>query len=138
MMNLLQILTSSLQISKAPLTAISTTLTIKDRIVERFPDIKYDEISKTIIEVLERKERLNLSQLTEEVRKIRGSASRRIIRERVEKLEQEGIIREVDEGYGRQIELIHPEENEKKKNEKIITSSSVLILRQQQLVLVRL
>ena len=114
MMNLLQILTSSLQISKAPLTAISTTLTIKDRIVERFPDIKYDEISKTIIEVLERKERLNLSQLTEEVRKIRGSASRRIIRERVEKLEQEGIIREVDEGYGRQIELIHPEENEKK------------------------
>ena len=103
-----------MQISKAPLTAISTTLTIKDRIVERFPDIKYDEISKTIIEVLERKERLNLSQLTEEVRKIRGSASRRIIRERVEKLEQEGIIREVDEGYGRQIELIHPEENEKK------------------------
>ena len=113
MMNLLQILTSSLQISKAPLTAISRTLTLKDRILEQYPDIKFDEISKAIIEVLEQKERLNLSQLTEEVRKIRGSASRRIIRERVDKLAEEGIIREVDEGYGRQIELIL-EENEKK------------------------
>ncbi|MHA1955229.1 MAG: hypothetical protein ACW96U_14915, partial [Candidatus Heimdallarchaeaceae archaeon] len=83
MMGLLQILTSTLQVSKAPFSVISQTLSLKERILERFPDFKYDEISKAIISSLERKERLNISQLTEQVRKERGSASRRIIRERV-------------------------------------------------------
>ncbi len=114
MISLLKILTSTLQISKAPFSVISQTLSLKDRIIQQYPDIRFDDISKSIIEVLEKKERLNLSQLTEQVRKIRGSASRRIIRERVYKLILEGIVREIDEGYGRQIELVHPEENEKK------------------------
>ena len=112
MMNLLQILTSTLQISKAPFSIISQTLSLKDRIIQQYPDIRFDDISKSIIEVLEKKERLNLSQLTEQVRKVRGSASRRIIRERVDKLIQYSILRETDTGYGRQIELIHPAETE--------------------------
>ncbi|MFW9852458.1 MAG: hypothetical protein ACFFDS_05925 [Candidatus Thorarchaeota archaeon] len=112
MMNLLQILTSALQISKAPFTVLSQTLSVKDRILETHPDIKFDEISKAIISALERKERLNISQLTDQVRKERGSASRRIVRERVEKLISQGIIREIDIGYGRQIELMPIEEKE--------------------------
>jgi uncharacterized coiled-coil protein SlyX len=112
MMGLLQILTSTLQVSKAPLSMITQTLSLKDRILERFPDFKYDEISKAIISSLERKERLNISQLTEQVRKERGSASRRIIRERVDKLIEEGIVQEVDTGYGRQLELV-PLDDEK-------------------------
>ncbi|MHA2309470.1 MAG: hypothetical protein ACXABJ_09350, partial [Candidatus Heimdallarchaeaceae archaeon] len=67
MMGLLQILTSTLQVSKAPFSVISQTLSLKERILERFPDFKYDEISKAIISSLERKERLNISQLTEQV-----------------------------------------------------------------------
>ncbi|MCG3226864.1 MAG: hypothetical protein H7645_08090 [Candidatus Heimdallarchaeota archaeon] len=113
MMGLLQILTSTLQVSKAPFAVISQTLSLKERILERFPDFKYDEISKAIISSLERKERLNISQLTEQVRKERGSASRRIIRERVDKLIEEGIIQEIDTGYGRQLELV-PLDEEKK------------------------
>jgi uncharacterized coiled-coil protein SlyX len=112
MMNLLQILTSSLQISKAPFTILSQSLSWKDRILKKHPDIKYDDISKSIIDVLERKGRMNISQLTEGVRKERGSASRRIVRERVDKLIQDEIIIEVDEGYGRQLELVQPEEEE--------------------------
>lgn len=106
MMGLLQILTSTLQVSKAPFSVLSQTLTLKDRILERFPAFKHDEISKAIITSLERKERLNISQLTEQVRKERGSASRRIVRERVDKLIKEGIVQEVDVGYGRQLELV--------------------------------
>ncbi|MCG3259734.1 MAG: hypothetical protein H7644_08310 [Candidatus Heimdallarchaeota archaeon] len=112
MMNLLQILTSTLQFSKAPLTVASQTLTLKDTILQRFPDLKYDSISKAIIVALDRKKRLNISQLTEQVRKERGSASRRIVRERVDKLIESGIIAEVDFGYGRQLELVKIEKDE--------------------------
>ena len=112
MMNLLQILTSTLQISKAPLTVASQTLTLKDAILQRFPDLKYDSISKAIIVALDRKKRLNISQLTEQVRKERGSASRRIVRERVDKLIESGIIAEIDSGYGRQLELVKIEKEE--------------------------
>ena len=114
MMSLLQILTSTLQVSKAPFSVLSQTLSLRERILDRFPDFKYDEISKAIIVSLERKERLNISQLTEHVRKERGSASRRIVRERVDKLIDEGIIQEVDFGYGRQLELVPLDEEEEK------------------------
>ncbi|MBY9002115.1 MAG: hypothetical protein KGD64_14440 [Candidatus Heimdallarchaeota archaeon] len=56
MMSLLQILTTTLQVSKAPFTVLSQTLSIKEKMLERFPQIKYDDISKSIISVLERKE----------------------------------------------------------------------------------
>ncbi len=63
---------------------------------------------------MDKKGSLNISQLTEQVRKERGSASRRIVRERVDKLIETGIIREIDHGYGRQIELIEIEEEKEK------------------------
>ena len=46
------------------------------------------------------------------MRKERGSASRRIVRERVDKLIESGIIAEVDSGYGRQLELVEIEKEE--------------------------
>jgi uncharacterized coiled-coil protein SlyX len=112
MMGLLKILTTSLQVTKAPFAVLSQALSMKEQLVERFPHLKYDDISKSILASLERKERLNISQLTEQVRKERGSASRRIVRERVDKMIEDGIIQEIDSGYGRQIEIIPLEEDE--------------------------
>jgi uncharacterized coiled-coil protein SlyX len=112
MMGLLKILTTSLQVTKAPFAVLSQALSMKERLVERFPHLKYDDISKSILASLERKERLNISQLTDQVRKERGSASRRIVRERVDKMIEDGIIQEIDSGYGRQIEIIPLEEDE--------------------------
>ncbi len=112
MMGLLKILTTSLQVTKAPFAVLSQALSLKERLVERFPHLKYDDISKSILAALERKERLNISQLTDQVRKERGSASRRIVRERVDKMIEEGIIQEIDSGYGRQIEIVPLEKEE--------------------------
>ncbi len=105
-----KLLNSLLNAAKMP-NFVSEESSIADKYLEKFPYLKYDSISKAIIIALERKERLNISQLTEEVRKERGSASRRIVRERVDVLIEKGIIDEIDSGYGRQLELIHPEED---------------------------
>ncbi len=108
-----KLLNSLLNAAKMPSPLITQTNSVTDKVLERFPYLKFDSISKAIISALEKNERLNISQLTEEVRKERGSASRRIVRERVDVLIEKGIIDEIDSGYGRQLELIHfEEENE--------------------------
>jgi len=56
-----------------------------------FSDIK-DDISKEIIGALLQKNGLNISQITEVVRRRRGTASRRIIRERLQVLETLGKV----------------------------------------------
>ena len=99
------VLRSAVNVSKMPLNITSQTLSLPSTIFKKFPELKYDSISKAIISALERKGSLNISQLTEQVRKERGSASRRIVRERVDKLIESGIIVELDYGYGRQLEL---------------------------------
>ena len=55
------------------------------------PEIK-DPISKEIIRVLMNRNGQNISQITELVRTKRGTASRRIIRERLKNLEEKKII----------------------------------------------
>ena len=84
---------------------------ILDKILRKFPHIKYDGISKAIISCFERKKELNIAQLTEAVRKLRGRASRLTIRNRVHHLINQGIIDELDEGHGRQLRLSSNSDN---------------------------
>ena len=64
-----------------------------------FSDVR-DDISKEIIGVLISRNELNISQITEAVRQRRGTASRRIIRERLQILEKSGKVRRVDTKKG--------------------------------------
>ena len=110
-LNLLQVVVNTLQLSQAPFSVYRKTKSLTQKIVEKNPFLKYDEISRAIIKALERKGSMNLSQLTEAVRKERGTASRRIIRERVDKLLSKGLLIEDDEGFGRRIKINKKEEN---------------------------
>jgi len=61
------------------------------------PDVK-DPISKEIVQVLMDKKEQNISQITELVRNKRGTASRRIIREKVKELTDKNIIQKQQKG----------------------------------------
>ena len=66
------------------------------------PDVK-DQISKDIIKILldrsdKDKQGSNLSEITRELKNSRGSASRRIVREKVAKLEKTGYVKRVGGG----------------------------------------
>ncbi len=74
-----------------------------------FPEVR-DPISREIIEILFSYGRLNTSQITEELKKSRGKASRRIVREKLGNLVEKGIV-----------------ECEEKKNEKIYSISEYAV-----------
>lgn len=61
------------------------------------PEVK-DSISKDIVRVLLEKPDQNISQITELVRSKRGTASRRIIREKLQYLEQQNIVKKRQKG----------------------------------------
>ena len=61
------------------------------------PNIK-DPISKEIIRVLIERSEQNISQITELVRSRRGTASRRIIREKINELIEQNIIQKTQKG----------------------------------------
>lgn len=61
------------------------------------PDMK-DPISKEIVHVLLDRSEQNLSQITELVRSKRGTASRRIIREKISELTDKNVIQKMQKG----------------------------------------
>ena len=71
-----------------------------------------DEIAKDILLNLARKGPRNISELTRDIREDRGTASRRIVSERVDRLIASEIIREKKIGPSRKLELGSPEESE--------------------------
>ena len=64
-----------------------------------------DDIARDVIEALAVRGPMNISELTRELRKVRGSASRRIIAQRLRMLENLGVVRRVPGGKGRRYEL---------------------------------
>jgi sugar-specific transcriptional regulator TrmB len=80
---------------------VMSKFTRAERLESRFKDLKKDEIrdeiSWKIIQILDGSRPLNISQITASVRAERGTASRRIIRDRVKGLVGRNIIKIIED-----------------------------------------
>ncbi|MHA1862540.1 MAG: hypothetical protein ACTSWA_02135 [Candidatus Thorarchaeota archaeon] len=77
---------------------LMSKFTKAERLESRFGDLKKDDISWRIIQILDTFSRpLNISQLTAGVRAERGTASRRIVRERVNELVARDILQVIED-----------------------------------------
>ena len=74
---------------------LMSKFTKAERLESRYGDLKKDQIAWQIIKVLDSHAPLNISQITAKVRAERGTASRRIVRERVNEMLEKGILKTV-------------------------------------------
>ena len=79
------------------LVKLMTKFTKAERLESRFGDLKKDDISWRIIQILDVSRPLNISQITAAVRAERGTASRRIVRDRVNSLTERGILKIIED-----------------------------------------
>ncbi|MCS7104746.1 MAG: hypothetical protein NZ954_04195 [Thermofilaceae archaeon] len=64
-----------------------------------------DELSRSILEVVALKGPINISALTDQLRRYRGSASRRIVASRVKKMVEEGLLSIKEKGREKVVDL---------------------------------
>lgn len=76
---------------------LMSKFTRAERLESRYGDLKKDQISWLIIKILDSSQPLNISQITASIRAERGTASRRIVRERVNTLLQRGILTVIED-----------------------------------------
>ena len=86
-------------------TNVATIFSPSKWLMRLRPDVNLGAIERLIVDVLTREGPKNISQLTASVRMERGTASRRIIRDKVNDMIIREIVEEVDEGYGRVIKM---------------------------------
>ena len=86
-------------------TNVATIFSPSKWIMRLRPDVNLDAIERLIVDVLTREGPKNITQLTASVKQERGTASRRIIREKVNDMIERDILEEVDEGYGRVVKM---------------------------------
>jgi len=87
---LLSDLKSGISLYSEPLKAIKRLYDARRFLTSQ--TVEKDEISRLIVQSLAMRGELNISQIERAVRSLRGKASRRIIRERLKKLERERIV----------------------------------------------